>query len=468
LLAEKMDLLEERARKVIVVGHGPVSYALIEQLVKNAKRKLQIQVLSECRFPAFNRVMMTSFFRHRSVERLELASKEWYDKNGIEVMFGKAVSIDRNSQVVHCETPSEQQSLSYDELILATGSAPFVPSLPGLSLATPGIFVYRTITDMEKIIERSSNHHSAAVIGGGLLGLEAAKALQELKLKVHVLEVAPQLLPTQIGYSAGNLVRRKVEQLGVEVHTNVQILEVLSNDGGVNGVRIMENGVDRILDICVLVVSAGVRPRDELARDCGLEIGQRGGVKVDCHLRSTSDDHIYAIGEVASYRGGMVYGLWAPGVEQARVLACTLGCPEKQLEYHGSDLSTNLKLLGVDVASFGADPAFWTSRLFDIDSEAKELPHIFTSVASDPSAGVCRRLIFKRNIEDESFQLLGGVLIGDTDDYMELRDLARSGEKLWGAKLAELTQGDNVASWQSRVGTLPGNFMAVAVASSRL
>jgi nitrite reductase (NADH) large subunit len=398
---------------------------------------------------------------------LELASRDWYQKNGIEVIYGKATSIDRKLRLVHYETPEEKKTLGYDDLVFATGSAPFVPPIPGLDLKTPGIFVYRTITDMEKMIERAPGHHSAAVIGGGLLGLEAAKALQELGLKVHVLEVAPQLLPTQIGQSASELVRQKVEQLGVQVHTKVQILEVSSNSKGVNGVRIIENGKESTLEVCVLVVSAGVRPRDELARDCGLEMGQRGGVKVDSHLRSTSDDHIYAIGEVASYNGGMVYGLWAPGVEQARVLSCTLGCPEKRLEYHGSDLSTNLKLLGVNVASFGADPAFWTSRLFDINPSNAH-PGIFTSVASDPIAGVCRRLIFKRNPEDQSYQLLGGVLVGDVDDYLELRDLARSGQKLYGTKPAELTQGENIAYWQSLAGTMQANYMADAVASSRL
>jgi|EP00427_Karlodinium_veneficum_P020640 nitrite reductase (NADH) large subunit len=461
-------MIGEQPCKVVVLGHGPVGYAFIEQLVNNSTRRLRIQVISECRYPAFNRVMMTTFFRHRSVERLEFASREWYKEHGIEIVFGKATSIDRKLRLVHYDTSSQQHTLSYDELVFATGSSPFVPPIHGLSLATPGIFVYRTITDMEKMIQRAPGHHSAAVIGGGLLGLEAAKALQELGLKVHVLEVAPQLLPTQIGQSASELVRQKVEQLGVTVHTKVQILEVLSNAEGVNGVRIQENGAERVLDVCVLVVSAGVRPRDELARSCGLEIGQRGGVKVDSRLRSTTDDHVYAIGEVASYNGGMVYGLWAPGVEQARVLSCTLGCPEKQLEYHGSDLSTNLKLLGVNVASFGADPSFWTSRLFDIGPASNEHPHIFTSVASDANAGVCRRLIFKHNPEDQSYQLLGGVLVGDVEDYLELRDLARSGEKLWGAKPAELTQGENLTTWQSLVETLPTNFMQNDVASSRL
>jgi len=406
---------------------------------------------------------MSSFFRHRSVERLELASREWYEKAGIEVIYGKALSIDRTHQLVSYkqEETGMQQVVSYDELVLATGSAPFVPGIPGLSVKTPGTFLYRTISDMESIIAYAPGHHSAAVIGGGLLGLESAKSLFDLNLKVHVLEVAPRLLPTQIGQTSGELVKQKVEQLGVIVHTGVQVLEVISSEAGVTGVRIIENGQKLVLDVGLLVVSAGVRPRDELARDCGLELGARGGVKVDGRMRSTSDDHIYAIGEVASYLGGMVYGLWAPGLEQARVLACTIGCPEKQLEYHGSDLSTKLKLMGVDVASFGADAAFWTSRLFDLDPDADERPDIFSSVASDPSAGICRRLVFQRNKDDGSFTLLGGVLVGDVEDFAELRDLAKSRQKIMGLELAELSRGSSTANL--KVGSVLGTFIAEAV-----
>jgi nitrite reductase (NADH) large subunit len=452
----------EQPRRVVIIGHGPVGYSLIDNLVENAGKPLQIKVISECRFPAYNRVLMTSFFKHRSTEQLELASREWYEENGIQVIYGQATRIDRERQEVLYEDRGIKQAIEYDELVFATGSAPFVPSIPGLSLEVAGIFVYRTITDMQKMIERAPGHHSAAVIGGGLLGLEGAKALYDLNLKVHVLEVAPHLLPAQIGQAASKIVRQKVEQLGVTVHTGVQILEVLSNDAGVSGVRIKEDGQEHILNVCMLVVSAGVRPRDELARACGLEVGERGGVKVDSHMTSTTDKRIHAVGEVASFNGGMVYGLWAPGVEQARVLSCTIGCPEKRREYKGSDLSTKLKLMGVDVASFGGDPAFWTSRLFDASPETKRL-NIMSSVASDPSAGVCRRLVFQRNPSDGSFQLLGGVLIGDVEDYGELRKLARSGKKLWGTQPAELTQGSRAGSWNADDGTAFSSFMTSVV-----
>lgn len=455
------DKLAATHRRVVVVGHGPVGHALLERLVEEAELPLLITVFSECQHLAYNRVMMTSFFKHRSVERLSLCTREWCDSNGVRLLFAPVVDVDRQRKRVAYKQSGANRFESYDELVFATGSAPFIPPVPGLSLDVPGIFVYRTITDMEKMIERARGCHSAAVIGGGLLGLEAAKALRELKLESHIFEVAPHLMPAQVGQSAGMILRSKVEALRVTVHTSVQLLEVHSDDtDGVGALRFIEAGEEVVLAVDLLVVSCGVRPRDELARVCGLELGAKGGVKVDTQLRSSSDPHIYAVGEVASLNGAPCYGLWAPGVEQARVLASTLGCPRKNLRYHGSDLSTKLKLLGVDIASFGGDASFWTSRLFDLPSNTDITGDIFSIVASDASAGVCRRLVFQRMAQG-SCRLLGGVLVGDVGDYSMLRDVSRSGRELSSAESMILAYGPRGALWQLRRGVPPGPAAAL-------
>src|SRR5262249_45882793 len=214
------------------------------------------------------------------------------------------------------------------------GSAPFVPPVPGID--KKGVFVYRTIEDLERIIAYGRTVKKAAVIGGGLLGLEAAKATYDLGLETHVVEFAPRLMPRQIDDAGSKVLVGKINALGVRVHLNKNTKEVLGN-GKVEGMAFADGGE---LDVKMIVVSAGIKPRDDLARTCGLTVGQRGGVVVDDHLR-TSDPAIYAIGEVALY-GGMVYGLVAPGYEMAEIAAANL-CGQERV-FKGADMSTKLKL----------------------------------------------------------------------------------------------------------------------------
>eukprot|EP00434_Breviolum_minutum_P006989 symbB.v1.2.006166.t1/scaffold366.1/size218977/8 len=361
---------------------------------------------------------------------------EWLEEKNVQVIFAKATCIKRAQKRVVYEGPNTSGEMEYDELVLATGSAPFIPPVAGLKTTTPGIFLYRTIEDMDAIIARAgSTGRRAAVIGGGLLGLEAAKALLDLQMNVSVLEAAPFLMSAQLDQVASELLQKRLSKLGLSVQTGVQLLEVLSNEDGVRFVRLSQNGAESFLEVDLLIISCGIRPRDELARNCELELGERGGVKVDGYLRS-SDPHIYAVGEVASYEGGMVYGLWKPGTEQAEVLAATLGSPSVGLRYHGSDLSTKLKLLGVNVASFGANAEFWKHRMYDFhDGQAG----ICVKSALDPS-GKYRKLVFRR-LPGGSRRLLGGILVESVEDYQSLCDLARCGRELWGLETVVMTHG---------------------------
>ncbi|CAE8593529.1 unnamed protein product [Polarella glacialis] len=297
-----------------------------------------------------------------------------------------------------------------------------------------GVFVYRTIEDLEGLLTAAkAGATRAVVIGGGLLGLEAAKAVYDLKMESHVLEMAPYLMPTQLNEHAGTVLTQKIQALGISVHVGVQIKEIVhTEDGKVRGIRILEKGADEpvLLECDLVVVSCGVRPRDSLAGNCGLELGARGGVKVDASLRS-SDEHIYAIGEVAAIGGTFCYGLWGPGVEQAEALVKNLVDGPGSMEYTSSDLSTKLKLLGVEVASFGRTADFWFKRQFDgKDPEVKSLE------CRDEVSGTYRRLCFSA----DGSKLMGGILIGDAKDYSKLLQLSKKAD-LGGNDAAGLTYG---------------------------
>ena len=297
-------------------------------------------------------------------------------------------------------------------LVLATGAAPFVPPVEGRG--KDGCFVYRTIEDLEAIRAASAAATSGVVIGGGLLGLEAANALVQLGLDTHVVEMAPRLMPVQLDGAAGATLVRHIERLGVSVHTGVVTEEILGqhSEGGssVTGLRLRQAGTEEgapteVVDAQVVVFSAGIRPRDALARECDLEVAPRGGVLVDEQCR-TADPHVFAIGECAA-PGGTMYGLVAPGYAMAEVVVDAL--LDGPGTFTGADMSTKLKLLGVDVASFG--DAFATT------DGALELTY------ADAVAGVYKKLV----VSDDGRRLLGGILVGDASAYGVLRPMVSSG-----------------------------------------
>ncbi|MGH3798002.1 MAG: nitrite reductase large subunit NirB [Pseudonocardiaceae bacterium] len=386
-------------RTLVIAGHGMVGHRLVEALVgRDAQRQWRIVVLAEEGRPAYDRVALSSYVDSWDAEALSLPA---VDDERVELRLGDpCVAIDRDARTVRT---ASGHRVAYDELVLATGSAPFVPPVPGHDLS--GCYVYRTPDDLDAIraAAQRAMHTTAAgrrsgvVVGGGLLGLEAAHALRQLGLSPHVIELAPRLMPMQVDEGGGALLRRFVEALGVRVYCG-NATEAIEPDRGRLLVRI-SGGTE--LDTDLVVFSAGVRPRDTLARDAGLRVGERGGVLVDVRCR-TSDEHIWAIGECAAV-DGRCYGLVAPGYAMAEVVADRL--LGGGATFPGADTSTKLKLLGVDVASFG-------DALGTADG-ALEVVH------NDPVAGRYAKLV----VSDDARILLGGVLVGDAEAYGTLRAL---------------------------------------------
>ncbi|MFB7509894.1 FAD-dependent oxidoreductase, partial [Streptomyces broussonetiae] len=389
---------------IVLVGHGMVGQRFLEALAQRGLTAThRVVVLCEEPRPAYDRVALTSYFSGRTAEDLSLTDMGFIEAHGIELWVGDpAETIDREAKRV---TARSGRVLAYDTLVLATGSYPFVPPVPGRDAA--GCFVYRTIEDLLAIEAYArSTAQVGAVVGGGLLGLEAAGALKGLGLDTHIVEFAPRLMPVQVDEGGGVALLRTIEGMGLSVHTGVGTQEIVTGaDGSVTGMKLSD---DRELPVDMVVFSAGVRPRDQLARDCGLAVGARGGISVDERCRTVTDPHVFAIGECALAADGRVYGLVAPGYEQAQTAAATIAADEtEQVTFTGADLSTKLKLLGVDVASFG-----------DAHGTAEDCLDV---VYSDSRAGLYKKLVIGRD-----GTLLGGILIGDAEAYGTLRALTGS------------------------------------------
>lgn len=391
------------SRTLVVAGHGMVAHRLVEALRSDdVDGTWRIVVFGEEARPAYDRVALTSYVDTWEPAELALPGAGYEGDDHVELVLGDPVAtIDRTAKRV---TTASGRTQSYDALVLATGSRPFVPPVRGRDL--PGVFVYRTIEDLDAIraavdeARAGRGRPAAAVVGGGLLGLEAAKALRDMGLSPHVVEMAPRLMPLQVDDGGGALLNRLVTDLDVTVHTGTST-ESIERDGDRLQAK-LGNGTE--LDIDLLVFSAGVRPRDELAREAGLEVGERGGVLTDAACR-TSDPDIFAIGECAALEG-RVYGLVAPGYSMAEVAAATL--LGASASFPGADTSTKLKLMGVDVASFG-DAHAATEGALEV-------------VVNDAVAGSYKKLV----VSDDARTLLGGVLVGDASEYTLLRPLVGS------------------------------------------
>lgn len=394
--------------RVVVVGHGMVAQRLLELLVSNGVADQGvIDVLSEESRPAYDRVGLSSYFEHGDATRMSLVPEGFFDHPGLRLHLGEtAATIDRDARQVHTD---HGRVLSYDVLVLATGSVPFVPPVPGASAA--GSFVYRTLDDLDAISSWADGRRSGVVVGGGLLGLEAANALRNLGLQTHVVELAERLMPVQLDLGGASMLRRHIESLGITVHLGTRTERVVTDvNDMVTGVTLATADGQHDLDADLVVFSAGVRPRDALARECGLAVGERGGVSVDTACR-TDDPAVFAIGECA-HVAGRTWGLVAPGYQMAEVLAEHLRArvldPDAVVTagFEGADMSTKLKLLGVDVASVG-------------DCQASE-PDSLELVWNDPTEMVYKKLV----VGPDGREVRGAVLVGDAGPYDLLRPLA--------------------------------------------
>src|ERR1700741_1253838 len=426
---------QHAARHVVVVGHGMVGHRLVEALrARDAEGSRRITVLAEEADAAYDRVGLTSYTESWDRAQLALPGNDYAGDERVRLLLNARVTeIDRATKSV---VTADGQRHSYDARVLATGSYAFVPPVPGHDL--PACHVYRTLNDLDAIRAgaqgaRDGDHNPAGVvIGGGLLGLEAANALRQFGLRTHVIEMMPRLMAQQIDEAGGALLARMITELGITVHvgTGTESIESTEHPDGLTSVRVRLTGGD-VIDAGVVIAAAGIRPRDELAAAAGLTLAKRGGVLTDLSCQ-TSDPDIYAVGEVAAI-GGRCFGLVAPGYTSAEVVADRL--LDGAAEFPEADLSTKLKLLGVDVASFGDAMGVTENCLEGAINDA------------------VNRTYAKLVLSDDAKTLLGGVLVGDASSYGVLRPMV--GGPLPGDPLALIAPAQSGGGAALGVGALP-------------
>ncbi|KOO13449.1 nitrite reductase [Vibrio xuii] len=382
--------------KLVVIGNGMVGHRYIEDLVeKTDASQYEITVFCEEPRVAYDRVHLSSYFSHHTADELSLVKEGFYEKHGINMLIGeRAINVNRDKHIVYSSSGRE---IKYDKLIMATGSFPFVPPIKGRE--SKDCFVYRTIEDLKAIEACAKKSKVGVVIGGGLLGLEAAGALKALGVETHVIEFAPKLMAEQLDQAGGNQLRQKIESMGVRVHTSKNTLEIAPEGKDARNVMRFADGTE--LETDFIVFSAGIRPQDKLARDMKLDVAPRGGIAINDFCQ-TSDENIYAIGECASWNETF-YGLVAPGYKMATVAVDHIVGNDSKFE--GADMSAKLKLLGVKVGSIG-------------DANGRT-PGCKSYVYQNEEQEVYKRLI----VSEDNKKLLGAVMVGDTSDYGDLLQL---------------------------------------------
>ncbi|WP_296210533.1 nitrite reductase large subunit NirB [Psychrobacter sp. UBA3480] len=401
----------ENKGNLVVIGNGMVGHHFIERAIEQGlHQQFDIHVFAEEDRPAYDRVYLSSYFEHKDASKLNLVDLTAYELSKVNLHLNQCiVDIDSASQRI---TTEAGEIIEYSELVLATGSYPFVPPIPGRE--HPHCHVYRTIADLDEILAIADlpTVKKGVVVGGGLLGLEAAKALVTLGLDTYVVEFAPQLMGVQLDAAGGEILKRKIEALGVKVLTGKNTKEILSNTAlnpddtigdGQHLTMQFTDGTSLTTDM--IVFSAGIRPQDGLIKnnpECGIEMGGRGGILINEQCR-TNVDHVYAVGECAVW-DNKVFGLVAPGYNMASICAAQIAGDSKQI-FTGADMSTKLKLMGVDVGSIG--DAHGTSE--------GSLSYLY----QNPAEGIYKKLV----TTPDNKRLLGAVLVGDTEDYNNLLQL---------------------------------------------
>lgn len=461
VLPEKVEKLEQNGeiphgtnrKRIVVVGLGMVGIAFIEKLLKLdvKRREYDITVIGDEPHLAYNRVGLTSFFQHREAENLYLNPASWYAS-----MPEGSLSYHLNTLVSSIDTAKKTvetvkgDTVPYDILVLATGSNALLPRhTPGHD--ANGVFVYRTLEDLQKLIDFSATKKGTvgAVVGGGLLGLEAAKAMMDLEEygKVKLIERNRWVLSRQLDGDAGGMVVEQVRQLGLDVLLSKRVGKITTDDGNnVTGV-VFEDGEE--MECSTICFAIGIKARDELARKAGIKCADRGGGIIVNEDLLTSEKDVYAIGECASWES-QTFGLIAPGVEMADVLAFNLTQAKLHAyrKFKRPDLSTKLKLLGVEVASFGdffADrdgPKNLPKTRGGAKKEGLEATDRVDSakaLTDGPPPAPVKALTYKDPFQQiykkylftlDGKYLLGGMMIGDTKDYVKLVPMVKNQKPL--------------------------------------
>ena len=380
-------------RRLVVIGNGMAGARTVEEiLLRGGAEMFSVTMFGDEPYGNYNRIMLSHVLSGEESDKdIFLNSMAWYQENQIALHAGVRVTkIDRHAKLVYS---NDGQITPYDQLIIATGSNSFMPSMEGLRMddgeLKPGVFAFRTIDDTRGMIEYATHdHHTrAVVIGGGLLGLEAARGLQAYGLTVDVVHAGPHLMNAQVGPQAGEILRQSVEKLGIFVHTKARTTAIMG-DEKVEAIWLLDKPQ---IPCDMVVVAAGIRPNVDLAVRSGFTVER--AIVVDDQMRTADDDDVYAVGECVQHRGE-VYGLVAPLWEQAVVLADHITGADPDAAYHGSRTATKLKVAGVDVASMG------------LQGPERDTDEVL--VFSEPKRGVFKSLV----IRDE--KLVGATVLGDT------------------------------------------------------
>jgi nitrite reductase (NADH) large subunit len=432
-------------RKLVVVGNGMAGARVVEEILKRAPDRFDIVMFGAEPYGNYNRILLSNVLNgSQTATDIFMNPLAWYRDNGIRLHAGvKATCIDRARRVVS-GTPLERDALAYsadataqpgaaaveepyDDVIIATGSRPFVPPMEGFG--GPGTFLFRTIDDCARIADCAREHQRAAVIGGGLLGLEAARGLLTYGVEVTVIEAAPQLMVAQLDPEAGDMLRKTIEAMGIRVLCNTITTRIVSTDGRIAGLEFKDGST---LTTDMVVVSAGIRPITEIAVASGLVVNR--AIVCDDEMR-TSDPSIFAVGECVEHRG-QVYGLVDPIWEQANVLADVITGARSGSAYRGSKLGTKLKVMGVELASMGV------TKPADADDEVV--------VYREPGNGIYKKLIVRRG------QIAGAILLGDVEAAGTLMQMFLAGTRV-PARRADLLFGSPTGVGLLKASDLPHN-----------
>jgi nitrite reductase (NADH) large subunit len=395
----------QNKKTLVVIGNGMVGqYFLANLMTSDIKDKYELVTFCEESVPAYDRVHLSEYFSGKTIQDLSMVEPGFFEQNNITIhLSDKAISIDRENQIV---TSQKGIQVRYDKLVMATGSNAFVPPIPGHDREQ--CIPYRSVEDLDEMMAAAEHAKVGAIVGGGLLGLEASKALKDLGLKTHVVQFSSRLMSAQLDDGGANLLKKKIEELGVSVLTSKNTMKIVDGDTCKHKM-IFADGEE--LETDIILFSAGIRPRDDLASECGLDIAERGGIMIDSHCL-TSDKSVYAIGECASWNG-QTFGLVAPGYAMARTAIGHLVNDEKtDLSFTGADMSTKLKLNGVDVASIGDAHATAAGSL------------VYTY--QNGGQGIYKRIV----VSQDNKHLLGAVLVGDAEDYGTLSQYYLNGIEL--------------------------------------